>query len=389
MADTSIGETPKTTKGFLKDTAQYFFGNLMKSVIAPDRCIRCGGCIAACPVACIGFRNQKPLLVAKCEHCGVCYTHCPRTGLNFEEVEKALFGRTRTPDEEMGIFQEVVIAKARDEEILKNAQSGGVVTALLKYAKEKGYIDGAIVTKISEKEPWKPEPYFASTTKEIVNAAGSKFSVSPVVSLLGEVYHEYANYVGCRYCVNQVALVGLPCQIESLRKLQFSEHGALKIGDIVKLSISIFCWGNYLYENFKNFMESKGVNLAEITKFSIRENILTAYKGKEEVFSAKISELDSIKMKGCNECTDLTGELADISVGEISTPEGWSLVILRTELGRTLFKEAVEAGYLEVKTGEDVEKIKKDLIEKSAKKRQMNKANFEGPWKELMTKSHI
>jgi coenzyme F420 hydrogenase subunit beta len=58
-------------------------------------------------------------------------------------------------------------------------------------------------------------------------------------------------------------------------------------------------------------------------------------------------------MEGCGKCQDFTAELADISVGSMASPGGWCTVLVRSEKGETLFKDAVEKGVVEAREIKD------------------------------------
>ena len=81
-------------------------------------------------------------------------------------------------DSVLGPHQEILTARATDKKILKNAQDGGIVTALLVYALEKNIIDGTIVAGDGN-EPWKPEPIVATTKKEILKPCFPHFLNNP------------------------------------------------------------------------------------------------------------------------------------------------------------------------------------------------------------------
>ncbi|MEM2109462.1 MAG: Coenzyme F420 hydrogenase/dehydrogenase, beta subunit C-terminal domain [Candidatus Odinarchaeota archaeon] len=370
-----------------KDTYLYPIAKMLKDIVKTERCMLCGGCVAACPVSAIGIKDYKPTLISNCYVCGICYTHCPRTGLNFDEVEQHVFGRVRSSEDKIGVYSSIAVARAKDPKLNKLGQDGGVITALLKYALDKGYLKGAITTKRINSTSWEPTPFFANSNN-IHETAGAIYSVSASNQLLGKIYHEYSDFVGCNICMNSIGLVGTPCQIESFRKMQFSDHGRLKIADIVSLTISTFCWGNYHYDKLKEFLESKGYDLSKITKIVIKKGVLTGYENTTAVFSFKISELKTIKMAACSECMDLTGELADISVGGQGVAEGWSFIILRTEFGEKIFNEAVEAGYLEKGSPKTASEALKEIIDSSNKKKEQNKVNIESSPDPLVKISH-
>ncbi len=328
------------------------FGLLTRNVIKADRCCLCGTCVASCSLQAIDIVNGVPKLVGPCYACGSCYSGCPQTVealTNRKEMELAIFGRTRNEDESSGIFKASYAARTKIGTIKDKCQDGGVVTTLLFAAFEEGLIDSAIVSAMSDKEPWKPIPKIATTPDEIVNAAGTKYAASPNISLLGQAHWGRS--------LNGIAVVGVPCQVYGVRRMQFFPGAATRYAEKVKYVIGLFCMENYPYEKLflKYIKEEKGLNLAEITKFDIKKGKFLAYKGKELVLEVPVSETKDYTLGSCHTCPDLTAEFADISVGSIGSPAGWSTVLVRTDKGEELLNAAIKKDYLEIKDLKDVE----------------------------------
>jgi coenzyme F420 hydrogenase subunit beta len=65
------------------------------------------------------------------------------------------------------------------------------------------------------------------------------------------------------------------------------------------------------------------------------------------VLDVAIKELEPYMSQPCNYCIDYVAELADISVGAVGSADGWTTVIVRSELGQKLFDSAVKAKAIE------------------------------------------
>jgi coenzyme F420 hydrogenase subunit beta len=72
-------------------------------------------------------------------------------------------------------------------------------------------------------------------------------------------------------------------------------------------------------------------------------------KTQDDLISFPIKETHGYEQNGCKVCLDLVSELSDISTGSIGAPDDWSAVQVRTDTGETVFKQAVDAGAIELK----------------------------------------
>ncbi|WP_456420084.1 Coenzyme F420 hydrogenase/dehydrogenase, beta subunit C-terminal domain [Methanocaldococcus infernus] len=327
---------------------------LKDEIVDTEMCAQCSTCAIVCPNNLVKF-DEKPYLGEEClrKGHGMCYEVCPR--VNSFKYQVKIRERFK---------EEYYYAKGDIE-----GQDGGVVTTFLKYLLEKGEIDGAIV--VGGDEYWKPVSMVVQTAEDIVKGAKSKYTVSTLEAL------RKAGELGLK----KVAVVGLPCQINGLRKLQYFPYHSRhdfeigKDGKPVKLPkieyfIGLFCTKKFEYDNFKEVLEKYGVNIKDVEKFDIKKGKLLVYL-KNEVKEIPIKEFKPLS--GCKVCKDFTAELSDISVGSVGSPEGYTTVIIRTKKGEKI-KEA-----LELKEGVDIEKIKK-LAEKKVKefKEEIEKRRKEG-----------
>lgn len=334
-----------------------FEESLEKSVIAVGKCVGCGTCVVVCPFNCLEYQKGKPNLMKECKNCGICAQVCPQYEWSWSKAENLVFGRERKTEEEFGIYRRLVIARAKDEKILNTCQDGGVVTALLLFALENGLIDSAVVSGLSQETPLQPIPKLATTSKEILEAAGTKYSYSPNILALDE---------GVKQKKTSIAFVGTPCQIHAIRKIQM--FGLKKYAAPLKFLIGLMCSESFTYEGLieKHIRETLGINLKDVKKINIKGKMLVTTKCG--VKSISLAEVKQYARKSCRFCDDFSSELADISAGGLGL-DGWTFTIIRTEKGEKLFSTAEKAGFLIVKPVDEKKYALNLLMKLSRKKR--------------------
>ncbi|MCX8204329.1 MAG: Coenzyme F420 hydrogenase/dehydrogenase, beta subunit C-terminal domain [Candidatus Nezhaarchaeota archaeon] len=338
------------------------FATLLTEVVKPGLCSSCGGCVAACPVNALVMEGERPKIVGQCVLCEVCYHSCPQTEVPYSVVERSLFGRERSSEEIIGVYREAYSAKTKLEEVSKVAQDGGVVTTVLIHALKSGLVEAAVVAG-TKGGPWRGWPMVALTPEEAVKGAGTKYTPSPNLIGLAEAVKDYVK--------SRVAFVGTPCQVRAVRQMQFNSKGCLKLGERVVVAIGLFCMESFNYEKLMGeFLKSKGYSPSDISKFAITKGKFIAYSAGKEVVNVPLAEVKGCVRESCHHCQDFTSELADLSVGSVGSPDGWSTVIVRTEAGGRLLKEAVEGGLLEAKPISEVKPGLSLVLKLSQRKRE-------------------
>jgi len=321
------------------------FLDLWNAVIAQRICCLCGTCAAFCDKINIregeGGRTEPQFIEEYDTVCGQCYTYCPRTFLPQSEIEKRIFGDEwqKAEGEILGIYRSFYAVRSRREDILRKGQDGGAVTSLLAYALDEGIIDCAVITTADDQ--WRPLTKVARTYEELKEGAGTKYTLYPGVIGVREAIKG-----GCE----AIGFVGLPCQIQGLRKVQMAEQ-SYDVGiKKVKLLMGLFCMENFTGAllDFVGERSVKG-SLEGVKKFEIRDKELLVYeKDNQAKQRIPLDELKSYVGAGCLVCMDYTAELADISVGSVGSEQGWSTVFARTEIGEEVVKGAEDKGYIEV-----------------------------------------
>lgn len=326
------------------------FSNLIIDVVKQGRCTLCGACAATCPPRVIGI-NNSPKMTGKCIFCGICYNQCPRLEASPELLEFFVFGRNRTEEETLGIHKDALIARSKVKEVLRVAQDGGIVSSLLIYMIEAGVADAAVVT-IADAH-WNSLPYVASSRKEILEAAGTKYTPSPNLIGLADAIQK----MGKRH----VALVGTPCQVEAARKMQYYPQQS-GLSDEISFTFGLFCMESFYPDKLidEYLAEKAGVDIDDIGKFMIsRGRFIIKSKEDAELVNVPLKEVKSLARNACHICKDFSAELSDVSVGSVGAPEGWSSVLIRSDVGQRVFKEACEKGYIEFKPIKRIKSITK------------------------------
>ena len=323
-----------------------WFWDLEKAVIDADRCVQCGVCVAACPTDSIGIgEDDLPKLVKMCTGCSLCWDFCPRGGLRHEATWKLgstrqyennssgvepsfkIFGEARSVE---GIGHVYESYSARVDPMIEGAQDGGVVSALLISLLEAGEIDGALLARESEGEPWKGEAFLARTPEEVRECAGSYYNQTLALA--------HTDFAGYDLPPNpRIAVVGTPCEIEGIKAMQARPWtwGSSRV-EAITLTIALLCTKSFNYEKLmlEEVRDKRNVDLDEVGRVDvIRGKLIVQDREGETIFEEPIRDFYGAALKGCDECADFMGHAADISVGSVGSEEGYSSVLIRTEEG--------------------------------------------------------
>jgi coenzyme F420 hydrogenase subunit beta len=320
------------------------FQDLVAEVQQKGICGRCGGCVAFCSAgefnALSAGEDGTPLMLnePKCLHCGICYLICPQVKALDQELRRKVGWKAP-----IGPQRQLLSARARSRDIRNVATDGGVVTALLSYALRKHLIQAAIVSR--RVGPFSRETMVATSAGELIEAAGSHFDESKTVRSFGERYTTFSPGVrevkslGKRD-LHKVALVGTPCQIFTVRKMQLLN---VLPADSVVLTIGLFCMESFGFgAKTQRALEKKlSVKLGQIRKLNIKDDVIVT-TAKKEVIHIPFQMMDEFARPACFACEDFSNEYADVSCGGVGSPDGYTTAILRTTAGETLYNRAKE-----------------------------------------------
>jgi coenzyme F420 hydrogenase subunit beta len=329
---------------------------LFSEVVTSGLCTGCAACVVACPHDVLEYESDngvyKPWHLdidggrEDCTHgikgCTMCTRACPRFR-NWEgEIDTHRFARERTDEEVYGIG-DVLLARSNDASIVENGQDGGFVSSLLIYALENDVIDAALVSGLEgDGSTWRAQPRVARTRDEILETAKSRYTYSANLLAYPEAVEGGAE---------RIALVGMGCMASAPGAMQTRKAG--KIARRLSLTIGLLCSKTFDDSIFEELFEKQyAIKRSDIKKMNIKGvfQIWTHDGGFHEI---PLKEAHAYTREGCVHCPDFAAEHADISTGGIGAFGDWTLVIVRTELGRTLLSAMKEQNLIETRPGDD------------------------------------
>ncbi|MBM4333772.1 MAG: 4Fe-4S dicluster domain-containing protein [Deltaproteobacteria bacterium] len=337
------------------------FEQLKKNVIQKGLCTGCGTCVGLCPQKALEVvymdGEPEPKLSGKCIPCGLCSEVCAGASIPLADMDQWLFGRKGGfKNHPLGIYRKCLRGYSTNSKIRASSSSGGATSAILNYALEKGVIEAAIVASADPQRPWRCVPFLATSTEELKKASRFTAEMVGVNSLLRETVVEKG--------FKKIAIVGMPCHIHSLRKIQMAKRPG-EIARAIKLTLGLFCASTYYFEGIKHLLsEFAGID-------QLQEVVSLDYKGGAWPGSLTAATKDGkihhvatkheytwhflgpgSKRDRCLMCPDFSARVADIATGDIfqkvSSDPNINAILVRTKTGEEVVKQAVKAGFLSV-----------------------------------------
>jgi coenzyme F420 hydrogenase subunit beta len=304
-----------------------FFENLKAAVIDAKTCSRCLTCVSICPSGLIVNEEDIvdfPHFDEKCLDCGACVRVCPRYDYQ--------------PKSGLGTYLEFTAGKSKRFK----GQDGAMATEFLMSAMDMGLIDRGLF--VDRDEVWRTSVFHVRTPDQLhpLPLSGTKYTFADVIPELKKAVLLTKKGVG---------VVGTPCMISGIRKLQ-EEFPVFR--EKVKLVIGLFCTENFHYEEIAKYLKDKGVDFTKLVRTDITKGKFIAKMTDAEV-KFKVAEFEEILPSGCRVCTDFTAVESDVSVGSVGSAVGFSTIVIRTEVAKQVWEYIKKTGNVELGEGKPEE----------------------------------
>jgi coenzyme F420 hydrogenase subunit beta len=272
-----------------------------------------------------------------CTDCGVsrsstpnaCGTACQFIKPDYPAMERQVHGRTRDvarPDEAFfGPYQAMYRAALKAP--IPGAQWTGITTRIAEKLLDAGAVDAVLTMAPDADDKWKPVPVIVTKAEGMAQVRGMRMGYAPLLALL-----EPARAAGHK----RIAIIGIPCQVHALRKLEAS------LGFERIFVIGTPCSDNTTTANFHEFLKLLSDDPDSITYLEFRADYhveLRFTDGRVKAIPFLMLPLSDLRPDffplTCRTCVDYTNTLADLTVGYMGgTGEQW--LVVRNDRGAEL-----------------------------------------------------
>ena len=327
-------------------------------VITTGLCTGCAGCVVTCPHDVIGYEHEEgkyipfhleeELGLDNCIHgekgCTTCTRACPRFRAWEPAADMHLFGRVREPNEMGGIWRQLLLTRAANDDEHTKGQDGGYVSAMLNWLLEHDYIEAALVSGVEDDDAWKAKPVVVTNRDEVLATAGSRYTYCANPLALREAKERG---------FSRLALVGMGCQTSSPPVMWDRKAG--KVSRPFLFNIGLLCSKTFDDAIFPELFEAKyGLKKQDMVKMNIK-GVFQIWMKDGSYHEVDLKECHKWTREGCKSCPDFAAEHSDIATGGIGKDNDWTLTIVRTELGEEVINRMIADGTIIAKPAQDDE----------------------------------
>jgi coenzyme F420 hydrogenase subunit beta len=210
----------------------------------------------------------------------------------------------------------------------------------------------------------KPSSAVITSSDALIQHAGSRYAWwVPLLASLKEAV------VTRKY--RRIAVVGVPCVARATQMIRTSNHDLLKpYAKAIRLVIGLFCTETFDYAKLVEgkLQSEQKIEPWEINRLDIKGKMDVYLQDGEEV-AIPLADLEESVRPGCRVCTDFTAVEADVSAGAVGSPDGYTTLIVRNDIGKGFVDRAVWRGKLATGGSVDlsaVERLAKKKAERQA-----------------------
>lgn len=330
-------------------------------IVEDGMCIGCGLCQSMAGADRIRMTRvqsgyERPVVVGPLDHETVdrIYDVCP--GSRLEGLPERLIAQSTHLDPVWGPYQSMIFAHATDPQVRHVGATGGVLTALGQYLIDSGEVSAVLHARPGGNEPTFGQAHVSITRDDVLEGAGSRYGpTAPLSDIQSELDRG-----------RPLAFVGKPCDIAALRNLATVDS---RVDELTRYWLTPVCGGFMPPESMRSFLSRVRIDPKQIRSFRYRGHGCPG-PTSIELKDGTVKQFTYTDLWGndetqwmlpfrCKVCPDGIGEAADIAAadnwpGGSPDPEtehldpGTNAVVVRTQAGKKLIKDAVDAGYLTI-----------------------------------------
>lgn len=251
-----------------------------------------------------------------------------------------------------GPLVEARLGWSTDEELRRNASSGGGLSGILVHLLASGAIDYVVQTAVAQDSPVRNAMVISTGRDDVFHAAGSRYAPSSPLADIGARLDAPGRF----------AFVGKPCDVAGLRQLARRDP---RVNQKVPVMIAFMCAGVPSYGGTSALLTAMGVqDESRVASFRYRGDgwpgFATARLDDGTAFTMDYDTswgriLNRHLQFRCKICPDGVGEFADIVCADgwycdadgnplFDEREGRSIMLTRTLRGEAIVGEAITSG---------------------------------------------
>ncbi|MEM8788796.1 MAG: Coenzyme F420 hydrogenase/dehydrogenase, beta subunit C-terminal domain [Pseudomonadota bacterium] len=263
-----------------------------------------------------------------CTDCGLsrtdrardCGKACQFIRPDYPAMERQVHGAAAAEDGDALFFgQYLAMHRARMRAPAEGAQWTGITTGLAAGLLDRGAVDAVLCVAPDPADRWRPVPAIVTDPAAMAQVRGMRMGYAPLLAALGP-----AREAGHK----RLAVIGIPCQIHALRRIEKS------LGFARITVIGTPCSDNTSTENFHAFLARLSDRPERITYLEFRADYRVELRFDDGTtrlipfLDLPLSDLpgDFFPVT-CRTCVDYTNRLADITVGYMAgNGDQWLIV---------------------------------------------------------------